>query len=801
MITRDLRYALRTIAKSPGFSAVAILTLALALGANTAIFSVVRGILLRPLPFPHPEQLVMFEAQTERGTSTAQSWPNFLDIRSQAKSLSGAAAFTSVRAFLFMPGSDPEQFRGAQVNAELFPLLGVKPLLGRTFTPEEDRPGQPLVVVLAEDVWRGRFASDPAIIGRQIRFGSKPRTVIGVMPRTFKFPLDETRSDFWMPLALSEAESGGRGAVWLAVVARLRDGVSMAQANAELRTIGQRLEAQYPQSNTGVNFSLASLHALLVEPVRPALLVLMAAVGMVLLIGCANVANLLLARAAVRHKEISIRSAVGASRRQIVQQLLVESVLLATIAGVLGLLLAAWGVDLLLAFAPQDIPRTDAIGIDGTVLLFSLALSVVTGVAFGLAPALSASKTNLAEAMKEGSRGSTEGRRRNKVRNALVVGEIALSVFLLVAAGLLMRSFLKLSAVDPGFDPSNTITLDASARVATFPEDANLPQFGQRTLEELSKIPGVEAVGAVNHLPLGNSENIYDFQIVGRPPFPQGKIPVATFVAVAPGYFNTMRIPILRGRAVTAEDRATSPKVVVVSSTFARTYFPNENPIGRQVDISDGGGIRTIVGVAGDVRFQSLSDAPGRMFYVAHTQSPTRRLQFVVRAKNAAALGPALRAAIKRVDPEQPILAVRTLESMREESLSTRRFTLMLTGALAVLAMILAAVGIYSIMSYSVTQRTSEIGIRMSLGAEARDVFRLIVGQAVRLVGGGLVVGVVLGLAATRLMTSLLYGIAASDPLTFVSICVTIGGVALLASYVPARRATRVDPLVAIRYD
>jgi putative ABC transport system permease protein len=800
-LAQNFRYALRGLTKAPGFAAVAILTLAFALGANTAIFSVVKGILLQPLPFNQPDELLELRNKSPRWDSSAYSWPNFIDLQKQSRTLEHLAAYDNSVTFLYETGQEPEQLKGISATHSLFSLLGARTLIGRAISAKEDAFGQAPVVVISEDLWRRRFGADPSIIGRQVRIGTDPKIVVGVMPRSFAFPVAQ-KSDYIMSLGQDmESFSDGRGAIWLSVVARMRDGVTVEQANAELATIGKRLEAQYPDSNTGLTFYSASLHEVLVESVRPALLVLMCAVGVVLLIGCANVANLLLARAAVRHKEISIRSALGATRGAIVFQLLVESVLLSLIAGALGLLLATWGVDLLVAFAPADIPRLDAIAIDQTVLAFTLALSLLTGIIFGLAPALSASRTNLVEALKEGSRGSTEGARRNRARSVLVIAEIALSVFLLVGAGLLLRSFMRLSGVDPGYDYRDAVSIDLSVRSAVFPKDADVIQYQRRARELLAAIPGVTAVGAANHLPLGNAENAYSFSIVGRPPYPQGQEPNASFSQVTPGYFKAIGIPILRGRPIGEQDLPNAPRAVVVSHSFVRQFLPNENPIGKQIEITDGDGVRTIVGVAGDIRFSSLLEPPAPMFYVAHAQSLTRRLQFVVRAPNASSLGPSLRAAMRKIDREQPILAVRTLEAMRAESLASRRFLLILTIVLAALAALLAAVGIYSIMSYSVTQRTSEIGIRMSLGAEARDIFRLIVGQAVRLVAIGLVTGILVALIATRLMTTLLYGIAATDPITFITICFVIGTIALIASYVPARRATRVDPLVAIRYD
>ncbi|HEX8255080.1 MAG TPA: ABC transporter permease [Thermoanaerobaculia bacterium] len=802
-LLQDLRFALRGLAKARGFAAVAILTLAFALGANTAIFSVVSAILLQPLPFQQPRELMTLMAKSPQLTREWTSWLNFRDIRAQSKTIDRMVAFAPTESFLYQLGGEPEKFQGSLVTADLWPMLGVQPALGRGISAAEDVPGHAPVVVISHEMWQRRFGGDPAIIGRQIRLGSKPKTVIGVMPPGFKFPIELTRTDFWTSLGQAvPPDGGGRGSEWMRTAVRLKDGVSLEQANSELKLLARRLETQNPDSNASLTFFMLPLHASLVQAVRPALLVLMCAVGVVLLIGCANVANLLLARAAARHKEVSIRSAVGATRGRIIFQLLVESVLLSVVAGALGLLLATWGVDLLVALAPAEIPRLDAIAVNRTVLLFTFALSVLTGVVFGLAPALSASKTNLVEALKDGSRGSTEGRGRNRIRKTLIVSEIALSVFLLAGAGLLLRSFMRLSDVDAGYDYKDALTVDVVARSAVFPKPEDLVQYAKRAREELSAIPGVTAVTSTNRLPLvdetGSSST---FEIVGAPPFASGQAPSATFVIVGPGYFSTLGIPILRGRAIGEEDGPNAPHVMVVSESFVRRHMRNENPLGRKIDLGEGSGPRTIVGVARDVRIVSLNEEPASTFYYAHAQWPNTRMQFIIKAPNAASLAASARAALRKLDREQPILAIRTLEEIRSESLGSQRFMLVLNGTLAALALILAAVGIYSIMSYMVTQRTPEIGIRMSLGAEAHDIFRLIVGQAVKLVAIGIVAGVVFALAATRIMSSLLYGITATDPITFISICFIIGAIALLATYVPASRATKVDPLVAIRYD
>ncbi|HYO78070.1 MAG TPA: ABC transporter permease [Thermoanaerobaculia bacterium] len=799
----DLRYAVRNLRKARGFAAVAILTLAIALGANTAIYSIFSAILLRPLPFPDAGELVAVRGSSAQHSELVFSLPSYDDVRKQARSFEHVAGYRSLSAFLF-GGSEPELLSGGTVTANLFPLLGVKPLLGRTFTERDDAPGQSSLIAISYELWQRRFGGDPTVVGRSIRIGPGSSTVIGVMPRGFKFPVESTnRVDFWIPLRQAPL-SETRGAGWITVVARLRDGVSIAQANAELEVIAARMAAQHPDHNTGVSYRALNLHDLVVSGVRPALLMLTAAVSVVLLIGCANVANLLLARAAARDRESSIRAAVGATRARLIRQLLVESLLLSLIAGAIGLLLAIWGVDVLVALAPADTPRIDAITLDASAALFALVLSVLTGILFGLAPALSASKTNLAEALKDGSRGSTDGHNRNRTRNALVIAEIALSVVLLAGAGLLLRSFLRLNAIDPGYDYRGAIAARVTVSASAFPEPQDVVQFHRRALEELRAIPGVTAVGGASELPLMD-ETTTTYGVEGRPQAAPGKEPVAAVIWASPNYFEALGNTALRGRTITDRDGPNAPPSVVVSETLARQSFGSENPVGKRLLVNipeeDGGGVRTIVGVVRDIRSVSLTEQPRPAFYLPVLQAPYRYFNFVVRAPNAASLGSSVRAALRKVDRDQAIYDVRTLDEMRSAALGNRRFILVLVGLLATLALVLAAVGIYSIVSYSVARRIPEIGIRMALGAEPRDIFRLVVRQAVRLVGAGLIAGIVIALATTRLMTALLYGITTSDPVTFFSICFIIGGIALIASYVPALRATKVDPLVAIRYD
>ncbi len=784
-----------------------MLTLAIALAANTAIFSVVNAILLRPLPYADPERIVNLTAVShiDGGTYPVYSYPNFDDLRRQAKSFEHVVGFTRGRAFL-MEGSEPELIHGLDVTRNFLAMLGVRPQLGRTFTAEEDREGGPLVMLISHELWQRRFNGDPNIVGRGVRFGTagKLRTVVGVLPPKFRFPADEVHRDYYAPFHedLGSAKDR-RDSIWISVAAKMKPGVTLEQALAELKIVSQRLEKQYPTENAGFVFVASSMHEGVVRDVRPALLMLFGAVAVVLLIGCANVANLLLARATARHKEISIRAAIGASPGRITIQLLVESVVLSLIAGAAGLLLASWGIDALLAFAPRDIPRLETISLDGRVLLFTTVLSILTGIAFGLAPAISSSRPNLTEALKEGTRGSTEGK-RNRLRSVLVVSAVAMSLMLLAGAGLLLRSFIHVTGIDPGYDYRNTIVMNISARTLAYPDDAASTAFHDRLLEAIRAMPGVESVGAVDSLPLNGSESFWSFNIVGRPPYAPGTQPSSKSVTITPNLLRTMRIPLLRGRDLSERDTADAPNVAVVNQAFARAMFPNEDPIGKKLQLNapdQPEDIMEIVGIVGDTRWRSLTEEPQPIMFMPVKQRARRYMSYIVRAPHAATLAPSLRAVVRRLDPQQPIAEFVNLAEIRSESLAARRFNLILLAVLAIVALVLAAVGIFSVMNYAVTQRTTEIGIRMALGAEQRDVFKLIVGHAARLVVIGAVIGVVGALLSSRAIGTLLYGVKPADPWTFAAIVAVIAGTALLASYLPARRAAKVDPLVAIRYD
>jgi putative ABC transport system permease protein len=807
-LMQDLRYGFRSLLKSKGFTLVAVAALALGIGANSAIFSVVNAVLLRPLPFASPEQLLSVQGRNERDGSLfdEHSYPNFADLRDQSQSFAHVAAYNSTTAFI-TGGDEPERVRGILASADLFPLLGVQPALGRAFTREEDKPGTQRTVVISYGLWQRRFGGDPKIVGREIPLGSAPSLVLGVMPQNFKYPLGGETYDFWMPLsnATPAGDLSGRGSVFLPVVARLKEGVTIAQAQAEADTIASRLAMQYPATNTAQGYALKPMHENLVGDLRPALLVLLGAVGCVLLIACVNVANLLLARAAGRQREMSIRTALGASRWRIVRQLLTESLLLALLGGALGLLIAMWGVDLLLAASPADLPRQSEIALDGRAIAFTVAMTLVTGFIFGLAPALRASKTDLNDALKDGGRGSGEGGGRNKLRGALVVAEVAMSLVLLMGAGLLVQSFLRLLNVSPGFNPERVMTLDLVMGRKTYPDAARQTVFLQNLLQRASALPGVEAVGTVNPLPLNGNFDAYTFELPGRAPAAPGAEPAADRRIVSSDYFRAMSIPVRKGRFFSERDAADAPAVVVINETFARRFFADTEPLGQRIAFTDAPNapVREVVGVVADVRHAGLDAPAGLEYYVPYAQSPVARVTLVARTTSSdpASIVPALRGLIREADKDLPLWNVRTMNSLLSESVARHRFNTTLLGLFALVALLLASLGIYGVMSYSVTQRTHEIGVRLALGAQPADVLKMVLRQGMALVALGIALGLVCSYALTRSMTSLLYGVSATDPSTFALISLVLLVVAFAANYIPARRATKVDPMVALRYE
>jgi putative ABC transport system permease protein len=807
-LSQDIRYGVRTLTARPGFTVAAVLALALGIGANSAIFSVVNGVLLRALPYEEPNQLMVVQS-TKRQDARRAGSASYLDVvdwKNQNQVFDDMAAFHSSGYTLTGMG-EPVRISGARASASFFSLLGAGPFLGRAFLPEEDMPKGERVVIISHGLWQRLFGSDPNIIGRATTLNGLGHTVVGVLPAGFKFPIEVEQAEIWSPLALDGQILEQRGAHYLKVIARLKPEVTLEAAQAEMSAIASRLEQQYPEDNTDRVITIFPLYEQLVRSIRPALFVLLGAVGFVLLIACSNVANLLLARAASRQKEIAIRMALGASRGRIIRQLLTESLLLSIVGGIAGLLLALWGVESLVALGPANLPRLSGIGVDGWVLGFTLLISLTTGIIFGLAPALKASKPDLNEALKEGSRGSTEGFSGRRLRNLLVVSEMALALVLLIGAGLLIRSFLRLQQVNPGFDASNVLAVEVELPGAKYKDAPQAAAFFEQVLERISRLPGVESAGGVTTLPLSGSNMRTSFTVESRPPVPPGQEPLSYLRSVTPDYFRTLRIPILRGEGFKENYRMDSPGRIIINETMRQRFWPDEDPIGQHISIGMGVDDNEpkkweIVGIVGDVRHTSLDIEPVPEMYVSHSQQSWDFLTLVVRSSSdPMALATPVRNEILAVDKDQPISSIQSMESMVSASVAQPRFYLLLLGIFAALALILAAVGIYGVLSYSVTQRMHEIGIRQALGAEPSDVIKLVVGQGMKLALTGVAIGLIGAFALTRLMSSLLYGVSATDPLTFAGLALLLTAVAMLASYIPARRATKVDPMIALRYE
>jgi predicted permease len=806
-IWQDLRYGLRSLAKNPGFTAVALIALALGIGANTAIFSVINTVLLRPLPYQDPGRLVVvWEDRTKNGyPRDTPAAGNFNDWREQNQVFEGMAAVANM-SFNLTGAGEPERIDGRRVSAGLFPLLGVEPQLGRAFLPEEDQPGVGRVVLLSHGLWQRRFGADPALIGRALTLNGESHTVVGVMPPHFQFPTAE--DELWVPIAFTPNEAANRGRHFLQVFARLKPGVALEQAQAEMNTISARLQQQYPNSNTDVGAAVVPLHEQLVGDIKPALLVLLGAVGFVLLVACANVANLLLARAAARQKEIALRVALGASRTRLLRQFLTESVLLGLLGGGLGLTLALWGVNLLKAFIPTEVAQARAVAIDGRVLGFTLLVSVLTGIIFGLVPAAQASKFNLNDTLKEGGRESAAGRRGNRVRSLLVVAEVAVSLILLIGAGLLINSFLRLRSVDPGFRTDNLLTMRVVLPQQKYPEPAQRSAFYTEMLGRVEALPGVRSAAVTTNLPLTFKGNSIGVSIEGRPDPGPGQRPSVVTRVVSPEYFRTMGIALMRGRQFGREDRADTPSVAVINETMARRFWPGEDPLGKRITPGAAGSTDpddwiTVVGIARDVRQFELEAEPKPQMYLSYEQAAFFEPGDLVVSTEVEplSLAGAVRQAVWSVDRDQPVSDIRTMQDVLSTSLARQRFSTLLLALFAAVALALAAVGVYGVMSYTVAQRTHEIGIRLALGAQGGDVLRLAVGQALRLVCAGAVVGLLGALALTRVMSSLLYGVSATDPATLAGISAVLVGVGLLAGYIPARRAAKVDPMIALRYE
>ena len=802
---QDLRYGVRMLLKKPGFTFVAVLTLALGIGANSAIFSVVNAVLLRPLPYQDPERLALVWWSVPKLSLDVMpaSAPDFNDWKNQNQVFERLAALEGL-SFNLTGEGEPERVQGAAVSADLFPLLGVQASAGRTFSAEEEQPGRNKVVVLSHNLWQRRYGSDPKLIGQAIALNGESYIVTGVMPPGFRFPEGAEEINVWVPLAFDADVMSRRGHRYLIVVGRLKPGITLQQAQTEMNVVASRLAQQYPDTNTGWGIKVASLHAELTEDIGPALLVLLGAVGFVLLIACANIANLQLARATARQKEIAIRLALGASRFRLIQQFLTESVLLAVLGGALGLLLALWGVDALVHLLPADVPRLEQVGIDTYVLGFTLLVSLLTGIFLGLAPALQATKPDLTEALKEGGKTLMGSLRRSRVRSLLVISEVALALVLLIGAGLMIESFQHLRKVNPGFNPENVLKMDLALPEQKYAEDYQQAAFFQQLLEKVESLPGVLSAGVSTNPPL-TDDSKSDFSIEGRPPQAQGGEDAASYGSVSPNYFRALGIPIVKGRAFTEQDTSQSTPVVIISETMARRYWPDEDPIGKRLkqgDPEDPDPWLTIIGIAGDVRRYGLDEDLKPEIYFPYLQKPSPAMALVVRAfTSPTSMVAAVRNQVQAIDKEQPVYDVKTMDQLLAESVASRRLSMLLLGIFAALALVLSAVGIYGVISYSVSQRTHEVGIRMALGAQPWDILRLIVKQGMVLVIIGLLVGLAGAFAMTRVMSSLLYGVSATDPLTFIGLSLLLAGVALLACLIPARKATKVDPMVALRYE
>ena len=795
-LLRDGRFAVRQLLRMPGFTIIALLTLALGIGATTAMFSVVNGVLLKPMPFPQPESLVRVHEVVPQYGRFSVAPATFLDWRAQSSSFERIATYSSTSGtFAFTDG--PERLQGAGVSWDLFELLKIAPALGGSFTADQDKPGANNVIVLSHGLWQRRFNSDPAIAGKPVTVNGTALTIAGVMPPTFFFP--SRQAEFWRPIAINPANAT-RGGHFLGVIARLKPGVTLNQAGVEMKTISERLAKQYPDNSANESAEVVSLHDNVVGAIRPALLTLFAAVGVVVLIACANVANLLLVRASVREKEVAIRTALGAGRGRLAMQMFVESAILGVTGGAAGLGLAYLIIPVIQTLGTGSVPRVADVGIDGRVLVFTLAASLLTGILFGLAPAWQVSRRGSASALKEGGRSSTTTGGR-WVRNALLVAEVALSIVLLVGATLLLRSFARVTSVDPGFKPDGVLAFQVALPAATYPAAPQRVAFFDDFLARLAASPDVRGVGMIQTLPMRGGY-VLSFEISGRPKPEPGKENSANHRVVSPGYFKALGVPLLRGRFISEQDRE-KPMVAVVDEAFVTRFFPdNEEPIGRGLDIGNGSdGFYEIVGVVGNVRTDTLGDAPAPTMYVPYKQDVFSQMWVVARAggDDPGRVSGAVRQALREIDPTLPAFSITPLSTVVSESVAQRRFSMTLLALFAGIALFLAAVGLYGVVSYAVSQRTREIGLRMAMGAGPGNIVRMVLGGGMKLALLGVAIGLAGAYAMSSYLETLLYEVTASDVTSYAGTAGILLAVAALACYVPARRAMRVDPLVALQ--
>jgi putative ABC transport system permease protein len=804
---QDLKFALRMLRKNPGFTAVAILTLALGIGADTAIFSVVNSVLLQPLPYKEPGRIIsltQYDLKTHAG-GALMSYTKFTQIQEQSKTLENLAGYYPL-ALSLVTEREPEAVNGARASIDFFRVLGISPARGRVFLPEEEQDGGPDVAVISDGFWHSHFAGDPAALGKTLALDGKNATIVGILPASFRFPLQFPEPDVWLPrpsetVLLTPAQVRG-GASYFNMIARLRPSETLQRARAELDAINASYKQQFGSNADATKFGISAqtLEDSLVGGLRSSLLVLLAAVGLVLLIACANVANLLLARATAREREIAVRKALGASGGRLVRQLLSESILLSVCGGAPGVFLAAALLPAVRSISPGAVPRLAEAKIDGAVLIFSLLLCVITGIVFGLVPALQTSKKDLHATLKEGSRGSSEGGRRGRFRALLVVAEIGLALMLMTVAGLLMQSFSRLMQVNPGFSPKNLMAFPLTLPPSRYSKPELQAQFYQQVLEHVKALPEVRAAGITSYLPLGGGARYVFVCPEGLVCQGVGKDPTSVVRQVSSGYFEAIRTPLLSGRTIDEKDIAGGAPVAVINETAAKHFSPGQNPIGKHIANSRDMVQREIVGVVADVKFNTLDAANVEEMYLPMAQVPWPNTSLLVRSEaSSQSLVAAVRAKIAEVDPNLPVSRIATMEEIVGASVAQPKLTMQFAGVFAGFALLLAAIGIYGVMAYSVTARWQEMGIRAALGARPADILRLVVGQGMRMALIGVTLGVVVSLAFTRLLSSLLFGVSAADPLVFSVAALVLGGVAFLACYLPARRATRVDPIVVLR--
>lgn len=816
-MSSDIKTALRGLAKSPVFTAIAIATLALAIGANTAVLSLVNALLIRPLPYKDPQNLVLlWERFPPQGLERIPvSAPEFVDYEKQATSFDKIAAF-NYTAYNLTTGDLPERVSGAVVSPSIFPLLGVEPIRGRAFTKDESAEGRDDVVIISARLWERRFNSDPALVGNKILLNGRPQTVVGIMPKSFDFPLPlfnvqgarfASRADVWKPIAFTKDELAARYSRSYGVIARLRSDVSAARAQNELNTITENFKRAYPKNyppeTTSFGAKLYPLQEQVVGTMRAALWILLGAVTLVLLIACANLTTMLLARAASREREMAIRVALGANLKRMLRQLLTESVLLSILGGAAGVLLAVWALDLLRVIGAQTVPRIGEVNLDLGVLALTFAVAVATGILFGIVPAFVSARPELTEALKEGGRGSTAGGHKNRLRNGLIVAETVLALVLLVGAGLLVKSFVRLQNVSPGFNPRNVLTAEISLPVEKYPRGGPVINFYTEAERRIKTIPGVQSAAFTVVLPLSGSNTDSSFIVEGQDPKATGAFPDEEIRDVTPDYFRVLQTPLLKGRFFTEADTADSPLVVIVNQAFAKKYFPSGDAIGKHISRDDTNPKwSAIVGVVADIRHRGLDSPPQPEYYIPHTQGPDREMVLTVRSvQDARTLTTAIREQLRGIDPDIALSNVRTLDAVAADSIAPRRLSVILLSAFSGIALLLASVGMYGVISFLVAQRTHEIGVRMALGAQRLDVLRMVVGHAAKLLLIGAGIGLPLAFLTNSALRGLLYDVSPFDMSIFLVVIGSLAGVGLLASYLPALRATKSDPMIALSHN